>query len=320
MVKIGIIGGGKWGKNHIKDFSRMDSCQLIGLADSDESKKELADKYSILHFKDYKEMLLHVEAVTIVTPTNTHYEIAKYCLEQGKHVFVEKPLCFESEKAEELVKLAEEKNKILSVGYVFRFNPLVKRLKELLPEIGPIQYISGRYIHSTVPPRKDSGVVFNLAVHLIDTLNYILPEKPNSVFCKQVNHISQHNEDSAFIILDYGNFLANIETSCCHPHKKRDMWIVAAKEKIYLDFLDQVMIRYPILISEEGTSSKEAIRDPMIEKAAPLFEELWHFTEVCNNKLTSEPAVNKSAENLLTTKMCLLALESANNNRIIDIE
>lgn len=320
MIKIGVIGGGKWGTNHLKDLSRMNSCQLIGIADPDSSKKNLAEKYSILHFPDYQMMLPHVDAVTIVTPTNTHYTIAKACLEQGKHVFVEKPLCFEQEKANELVRIAKEQNLLLSVGYVFRFNPLVKRLKELLPEIGPIQYISSRYIHSTVPPRKDSGVIFNLGVHLIDTLNYILPQQPKNIHCSKINYISPTNEDSAIIKIDYGSFIATIETSCCHPLKKRDMWVIAAKEKIYLDFLDQIMIRHPITVSEEGTSSKEALRDPKIEKGSPLFEELWHFCTICHDKISGKEVQNESAENTLTTKLCLLALQSAQENKVIDLE
>ncbi len=319
MVKIGVIGGGKWGKNHLKDLSRMSCCTLVGISDQDDEKRALAEKYSILFFNDFKEMLPHVDAVTIVTPTNTHYELAKYCLNQGKSVFVEKPLCFDLKQSEELVKLAKEKGLILGVGYVFRFNPLTKRLKELLPEIGDIQYISGRYIHSTVPPRRDSGVVFNLAVHLIDILNFTLPQPPKSIFCKQTNYISKNNEDSALITLDYGNFVANLETSCCHPLKKRDMWIIASKEKIYLDFLDQVMIRYPITISEDGTISKEAVRDPLVEKTSPLFEELWNFCTILNKKMNGEPFENQSAENLLTTKLCVLALDSAHKDETIKL-
>jgi UDP-N-acetylglucosamine 3-dehydrogenase len=318
MVKIGVIGGGKWGKNHLKDFSRISACELVGLSDIDPAKKELAEQYNIQHFFDYKEMLPLVEAVTIVVPTNHHYSIAKECLEQGKHVFIEKPICFEPQQAEELVHLAEEKGLVLSVGYVFRFNPLVKRLKELIPAIGPIQYISGRYIHSSVPPRKDSGVIFNLGIHLFDVLNYVLPDKPKSLFCNKVHHISKNNEDSALININYGSYSANIETSCCHPLKKRDMWIIAAKEKIYLDFLDQVMIRYPLQVSEEGNISKESVRDPQIEKQSPLFAELEHFTQVCNQRKQDLIVVNHSAENLLSTSMCVMAIQSAAENKIIN--
>src|SRR3989344_2482299 len=321
MLKIGVIGGGKWGQNHLKDLSKINDCQLIGLADSDPGKKELADSYCIRYFSDFKSMLPEVDAVTIVTPTTTHYPLAKYCLEQGKHVFVEKPLCFELEQSEELVNLARSKNLILSVGYVFRFNPLVQRLKQLLPEIGPIQYITGRYVHSTVPPRKDSGVIFNLGVHLLDLLNYILPDNPTSIFCRQTNLISNQHEDSSTITLNYSSFFASLEISCCHPHKKRDMWIVGQKKKLYLDFLDQILIHYPLIITEEKTEASEYFRDPEIEKTSPLFEELNHFCQVSNQKKSNpgQDITNHSSENLLTTKLCLKALESAKTSQVVNL-
>jgi UDP-N-acetylglucosamine 3-dehydrogenase len=320
MIKIGVIGGGKWGQNHLKDFYKISGCELVGLADNDLNKKELAEQYGARHFSDYNEMLNEVDAVTIVTPTTTHYEIAKKCLESGKHVFVEKPLCFDPQEAEELVNLANQKGLVLSVGYVFRFNPLIKRLKELLLEIGPLQYISGQYTHSTVPPRKDSGVIFNLGVHLLDILNYSLPQKPKSLFCNKVHQISEKNEDSAFINLNYGKFIANLEVSCCHPLKIRELWVIGEKEKLHLDLLDQTLIRYPIEVSEEGTIVKESFRDSKIEKTSPLFEELSHFCNVCNGKLNGTEIQNQSVEDLFTTKLCLLALISANENKIINLE
>ena len=265
-------------------------------------------------------MLPDVDGVTVVTPTTTHYEIARYCLEQGKHVFVEKPLCFTLEEGETLIQLAQQNKRILSVGYVFRFNPLVRRWKELLSEIGDIQYITGRYIHSNIPPRKDSGAVFNLAIHMIDVLNHVLPDQPRSIYSHQSNHLSAENEDSAFLTINYGRFAATLEVSCCHPLKKREMWIIGSKEKVYLDFLDQVMIRYPLIVSENGTIAKEAIRDPLIEKTQPLFEELWHFCQMSDKVKKGETITNLSAENLLTTKMCLLALQSAKEKRVVTLE
>ncbi len=321
MVRIGVIGSGKWGENHLKDFFRISSCHLIGLADIDERKSELAAKHGIKFFKNYQDMLPQVDAVTVVTPTTTHYEIAKNCLLQGKHVFVEKPLCFDHQQAEELVNLAKEKKVVLSVGYVFRFNPLMNRVKELLLEIGEIHYIHGRYIHSTVPPRKDSGVVFNLAIHLIDYLNVLLEEDPQQIYAKNSHLISKQHEDSSFITIDYGNFSAHLEASCCHPMKKRDMWIIGSKEKIYLDFLDQVIERHPLTIDEEKTERKETFRDPEVGKNQPLHEELKYFAHLCNKKNMGEDiSSNISAENILTTKMCMLAIQSARNNKIYRIE
>ena len=91
------------------------------------------------------------------------------------------------------------------------------------------------------------------------------------------------------------------------------------ENKIYLDFLDQVMIRYPITISEDGTISKEAVRDPLVEKTSPLFEELWNFCTILNKKMNGEPFENQSAENLLTTKLCVLALDSAHKDETIKL-
>ena len=321
VVRIGVIGSGKWGENHLKDFSKISSCHLIGLADIDERKSELAAKHGVKFFKDYLDMLPHVDAVTVVTPTTTHHEIAKNCLLQGKHVFVEKPLCFDHQQAEELVDLAKEKKVVLSVGYVFRFNPLMSRVKELLSEIGEIHYISGRYIHSTVPPRKDSGAIFNLGVHLIDFLNVLLPQSPKKIYARSSHLISKHHEDSSFLTIDYGNFSAHLEVSCCHPLKKRDMWIIGSKEKLYLDFLDQVIERHPLIVSEDKTDRKDTFRDPEVGKNQPLHEELKYFVHLCNKKnMGEEIQQNISAENVLTTKMCMLAIKSAQQNEVHVIE
>jgi len=321
VVRIGIIGSGKWGENHLKDLSKISSCHLVGLADVDELKKELAEKNNIKFFSKYQEMLSHVDAVTVVVPTHFHYEIAKDCLLQGKHVFVEKPLCFDHQQAQELVDLAEEKKLILSVGYVFRFNPLMNRVKELLPEIGDIHYIHGRYIHSTVPPRKDSGAIFNLGVHLIDFLNALLEDNPQQIYAKNSHLISKQNEDSSFVTIDYGNFSAHLELSCCHPLKKRDMWIIGSKEKLYLDFLDQVLERYPLIVTEDKTERKETFRDPEVGKNQPLYEELKYFVHLCNKKnMGEEVSFNLSAENVLTTKMCVLAIRSAQENEIYPVK
>ena len=321
MVKIGVIGSGKWGENHLRDLSKISSCHLIGLADVDERKSELAAKHGVKFFKNYQDMLPQVDAVSVVTPTTLHYEIAKDCLQQGKHVFVEKPLCFDYRQAQELINIADENKVILSVGYVFRFNPLMNRVRELLPEIGDIHYIYGRYIHSTVPPRKDSGVIFNLAVHLIDYLNVLLEQTPKNIYAQSSYLISKNYEDSSLITINFGNFSAHLEVSCCHPLKKRDMWIIGSKEKIYLDFLDQVLERHPLVVNEEKTEKKETFRDPGVGKNQPLYEELKYFVHLCNKKIIGEEVtVNISAENILTTKMCMLAIQSAQKNEVIKIK
>ena len=167
MIKIGVIGTGKWGINHLRIYKQLEQeklCELIGLADVDESRKTIADEHSIKYFKDYKQMLNEVDAVSVVVPTDLHYGIVKECLNNNKHVLVEKPITLDSKQAKELVQIAKEKKLVLSVGYLFRFNPAVIELKRLLKsgELGKIQYITARYF--LYPKRYQKYYLFHRAV------------------------------------------------------------------------------------------------------------------------------------------------------------
>jgi UDP-N-acetylglucosamine 3-dehydrogenase len=307
MIKIGLIGCGKWGSNHARVLSEIKECKFIGIADLSENAKNISEKYGVKFFKNYEDMLPFIDAVSIVTPTDTHYKIVKDCLKAKKHVLVEKPMTMNSKQAEELVHLAKKKNLILAVGYLFRFNNSVIKLKEILKDVGDINYITARYIHSTNLPRKDSGVIFNFGSHLIDILNFILEKKPKKIFCKKVNYLSKEREDFAEILLDYGNFLACLEVSWLHPLKKRDMWIIGSKKKIYADFLDQKIEEYSIEVTLEEIKNLGYKSIP-INKNEPLKDEIKHFIE-CIEK--GDEPINSGKEGVMVTKMCELALKSA---------
>ena len=315
-LNVAVIGAGKWGENHVRVFSEID-CNLVGLADVNPEKKALARKYNLKFETNYKELLPLVDAVSVVVSTDLHYKVVKDCLMANKHVFVEKPITLDSKEAEELMNLAREKNRILSVGYIFRFNPVVQELKKELKNLGDTHYITARYVHSNKPPRKDCGVVFNFAIHLIDILNFVLDKKPKKVFCKKVNYLSEEREDCALLILDYGDFIANLEVSWFHPLKKRDMWIIKSKGKIYVDFLEQTMQVYPIRITHEKTIAEREI-NVEIRKCEPLKEELKHFCECVENNLLSNEVTNLGEE-YITTKICEKCLESAKLGKEISL-
>jgi UDP-N-acetylglucosamine 3-dehydrogenase len=321
MIKIGVIGTGKWGKNHIRIFSQSNNCNLVGIADVDETKQALAHEFNAKFFTDYTELLKEVDAVSVVVPTDLHYGIVKQCLEAGKHVLVEKPITLTSTGAKELVGLAKQKNLVLSVGYLFRFNPAVIELKRRLKEkSGQVQYISGRYIHSSKPPRADSGVIFNLGIHMIDILNFVLDKKPKKVYCKRTNFLNPQNEDSASIVLKYENFFASLDVSCCHPLKKRDMWIIAENEKIYVDFFDQIMTVYPIYI-KDGEVIKEIPSNVEIRKNEPLKEQLEHFIKCVSGLENNLNEVqNIGEEEYYTTRICELAVQSDEYGAELDLK
>jgi UDP-N-acetylglucosamine 3-dehydrogenase len=315
MTKIGLIGIGKWGKNHLRSLSEID-CNLVGISDADAKKKELADKYKVEFFEDYKQLLEKIDAVIVTTPTDMHYKIVIDCLNAGKHVLVEKPIAVTSEQSKKLVDLAESKNLILSVGYLFRFNNSIKRVKELVKEIGEIQYIICRYIHSTKPPRKDSGAILNLGIHPMDILNFITERRPVKVFAKKKNLLSEQFEDSAIIVFDYGDFFATIEVSCTHPEKKRDMWIIAKKEKIYVDYFNQKVIRYPLTVTYEKVEREKPFEEDIVANE-PLKDELRYFVRLIEEKdqkgiLDTE---NIGEEEYYTTRACELSIESAETGK-----
>jgi len=315
MAKIGIIGIGKWGKNHLRSLSDID-CNLIGISDVDIKKKKLAEEFGVKFFQDYKQLLGEVDAVTVTAPTDTHYQIVIDCLNTGKHVLVEKPIATTSEQSEELVSLAKSKNLILSVGYLFRFNNAIKRVKELLKEIGEIQYITCRYIHSTKPPRTDSGAILNLGIHPMDILNFITGKKPIKVFAKKKNLLSKQFEDSAVVMFDYGEFFATIEVSCTHPEKKRDIWIIAEKEKIYVDYFNQKVIRYPLNVTYEKVERNEPFEEN-ISANEPLKDELKYFVELIDEKDRNGivDVENIGREEYYTTRACELSIESAETGK-----
>ena len=311
MIKVGLIGIGKWGKNHLRTLSEI-NCDLVGISDSNEEKKLLAEEHNLDFYTDYNQLLNLVDAIVVTTPTDLHFNIVKDCINAGKHVLVEKPIATTSQQSKILVELAQSKNVVLSVGYLFRFNNAIIRLKELLRKVGRIQYITCRYIHSTKPPRKDSGAIFNLGIHPIDILNFISEKNPSKIFAKKSNLLSEKFEDSATITLDYDDFFATIEVSCTHPEKKRDIWVIAEKEKIYVDYFSQQIIRYPIVVDYENVQRRDPIEEPIIANE-PLKEELEYFLNFVKKKqeLNVDSKENIGKENYYTTRACELSLESA---------
>ncbi len=174
-LKIGLIGVGSMGKHHARICSLLPGAALFAIADLDEQKAhEIGKQYNAEVFKDYKEMLPLIDAVIIVTPTETHFEIAEQCLVAGKNVLVEKPLARNSNDARKLADLAKSKNLILAVGLIERFNPAFEELSKLIRK----KKILGIHVKrfSSFPERiTDANVIQDMMVHDLDLLPNLLP-------------------------------------------------------------------------------------------------------------------------------------------------
>lgn len=313
MVKIGLIGCGRWGENHAKKLKEL-PCIFTGISDTDENKRAFAKNLDIPFFPEYRELLSSVDAVSVAVPTLLHYQIVKEALGAGKHVLVEKPVTLTSNATKELVQLAKEKRLILSVGYLYRFHPAVQTLKEMLKTAGKIHYIAGRYIGGQNRLWADSGAILNFGIHMIDILNFVLGVRPQKVYSKKQNLLDPEREDSATVTLAYDQFFATMELSCVHPEKERDIWIIAEKQKIHANLATQNMRIYNFSIDAQGR--REGISAPVevsIEKSDPLTSELAYFIQCVENHTPERfsEIENIGREEPDTTQICECARRSA---------
>lgn len=172
MIRTAVIGTGYLGKFHAEKYFKLKSSRLTYLVDANLMiADDLAKKYKCQATQDYHELLGQVDAVSIVTPTSSHYEIAKFFLAQGVHVLVEKPMVATIAEADELIALAQQNQLILQVGYLERFNPIVLKA---LPLINKPKFIESTRIMGFNPRNKDVNVILDLMIHDIDLIQSIV--------------------------------------------------------------------------------------------------------------------------------------------------
>ena len=174
-LKIGVIGVGSMGAHHARICATTSGQQLVAVADANEVRaKEISQKFGADYKTNFHEILPLVDAVIIASPTETHYEVAKACLNANKPCLVEKPLAASADQANELVELAKEKNMLLAVGMVERFNPAYKELQRLVRKEKIIGIHACRF--SPLPTRiTDANVIQDMMIHDLDLVMNLLP-------------------------------------------------------------------------------------------------------------------------------------------------
>ena len=308
QVAIGVVGVGHLGRWHVQKLSRIPTARLIGVYDIDSRRaEEVAQEFHTRAFPDFRQLLAEVEALSIVTPTTTHFQYALQALQAGKHVFVEKPITETVAQGEELVRTARAAQRKLQVGHIERFNPALLALESI--SIHPL-FIESHRLSTFNPRGTDVAVVLDLMIHDIDLILSFVHSPVREIHASGVSIISG-SEDIANCRLDFENgAVANVTASRISNRKMRKMRFFQPNAYISVDFLEGFSEVYELVSSDhplqggdltfslglwgEGKQARE-IRYTRFEKkdVNPLNYELSLFLDAILND--TEPAVTGEA-------------------------
>jgi predicted dehydrogenase len=269
LLKIAQIGAGYWGPNLIRNFVELSEIKEFVVCDIDETRlKKIKRSYETVTVCTSADQVLDdksIDAIVIALPAHKHFEFAKRALLQGKHVFVEKPLCMNMKEARELIDINKRQKKVVMVGHTFLYNEAVRRVKAYIDEgvLGEIYYVFSQRLNLG-RVREDVNVMWNLAPHDISIINYWFSEMPSRVQAKGLAFLQKGIADVAFLNLDFpsGKF-AHIHVSWLDPSKTRKMVVVGSKKMLVYD---DVVTDGKITIYDKGVDRKNIVRDlPDIE-------------------------------------------------------
>lgn len=237
MIRMGVIGYGYWGPNIVRNFMLAEGAEIAMISDAsmDALRRVGKDHPHIRTTRYYKEVILssEIDAVAIVTPVSTHYELAKLALENGKHIFVEKPFTASAPQAEELVNLAMQKKLKIMVDHTFLFTGAVKKIKELIDEeiLGELYYFDSIRINLGLL-QNDINVVWDLVPHDLSIMDYLIRKDPIALNATGMAHFNGM-EDVAYITAFFqGNLIAHFNVNWLSPVKIRTTLIGGQKKMV----------------------------------------------------------------------------------------
>src|SRR5712691_12939718 len=299
MIRVGVIGYGYWGPNIVRNFHGQDNTRVEMLCDKNLHALARANRsYPSIEVPTDPDAVLkspNVDAVAVITPVWTHYEIAKAALEHGKHVFVEKPFTSTSDQAAELIDLAARKNLKIMVDHTFLFTGAVRKIRELNDSgaLGDLYYYDSWRVKLGLF-QHDVSVIWDLAPHDLSIMDHLIKKEPEAIVATGEKHLNGV-EDVAYMTLHFpDNVIAHINVNWLSPVKIRTTLIGGQKRMVvWNDLVADEKIR----IYDKGVqiSSGEGIRDllvsyrsgdmwaPQIEQGEALRTELGYFADCILN-------------------------------------
>jgi len=323
MIGIAVVGAGAWGKNHIRVFSEIPNVRLKYVCDQDSSKLQSIQKtYPRTKMVQNLSPILQdseVRGVVVASSALSHYSLSKEIMLADKDLLVEKPMALNTQDARELLEIAEKRKRILMVGHLLIYHPVVDRLKEMVVsgELGRIYYIYSQRVNLGVI-RQDENALLSFAPHDLSVLFYLLEEEPVMVTAHGESYIQKGIEDVVFLGLQFSDGkMANIHLSWLDPHKLRKITIVGSNKMVVFDDMEA---SEKLKIYDKGVKNLSYdtygeylslrfgdITIPNIKMIEPLRAEAEHFIQTIESR--KEPKT-RGRDGLRVVKTLMAAQES----------
>jgi predicted dehydrogenase len=323
MLKFGVIGYGYWGPNIVRNLRALEGCEVVGICDQTPAARKRIQSANpgIPVHGDANELIKSpdVDVIAVITPVWTHYELAKAALENGKHVFVEKPFTSTVAQAEELINLAERKNLQIMVDHTFLFTGAVRKIQKLLEDgtLGRLYYYDSTRVNLGLF-QHDCNVIWDLAPHDLSIMNHLLHKEAEAISATGQAHLNAH-EDIAFITAYYPDkMIAHVNVNWISPVKVRTTLIGGEKKMLVWNDLEadeklKVYDKGVDVKSQEGVYNllvsyrSGDMWAPQVEQVEALRLELGYFLECISN---GKKASNDGVAGLKVVKMLEAATKS----------
>jgi predicted dehydrogenase len=325
-MNFGVCGYGYWGPNVVRNLATLEGVQLRAIAEINPAARKRAQKAypGIQVTAETSDLMLstEIDAVAIITPVWTHYELAKTALQNGKHVFVEKPFTSNSAQGEELINLAVRKNLTIMVDHTFLFTAAVNKISQLVEDgtLGKLYYYDSTRVNLGLF-QHDINVLWDLAPHDLSIMDHLIKKNPTAVVATGQTHLNGH-EDVAYMTLYFPeNVIAHINVNWLSPVKVRTTLIGGEKRMVVWNDLEadeKVKIYdrgvdvtnrqglYELLVNYRSGD----MWSPQLEQVEALRQELSYFVDCISN---GQKPINDGCAGLRVVKMLEAASESLSN-------
>lgn len=294
-IRFGVIGYGYWGPNIVRNLHALDDSDVVAVCDKSASALRRArQSFPSIEVSGESSEILNspdIDAVAIVTPVWSHFELAKAALENGKHVFVEKPFTSNTKQADELIELAERKRLTIMVDHTFLFTGAVRKIRQLIEDgtLGPLYYYDSTRVNLGLF-QHDVNVLWDLAPHDLSIMDFLIQEKPEGVIATGEKHLNGHVDVAYMTVYFPQNIIAHVNVNWLSPVKVRTTLIGGEKKMLVWNDLEadekikvydkgvQMMNRegvYDLLVSYRAGD----MWAPRVEQTEALKAELKYFIE-----------------------------------------